>query len=117
MTMNTTMTTDGDDDDDGDEDDEKLTIILLFRLQLCMLTKQMDNSSLYVKFSAETEFFSCDNCCKRWYVTFNRVECSPVPLEQIDPLWETITDQSDTTVPWKGYADIAGMGNLHRPNY
>ncbi len=25
----------------------------------------------------------CDNCCKRWFFTFDGVECTPVPIDAV----------------------------------
>eukprot|EP00111_Clytia_hemisphaerica_P008010 TCONS_00023280-protein len=27
--------------------------------------------------------FNCNNCCKRWFVTFDGHECAPVPIDGI----------------------------------
>ena len=27
--------------------------------------------------------YNCNNCCKRWYVTFDGQECSPVPIDGV----------------------------------
>ena len=28
--------------------------------------------------------YRCNYCCKRWFVTFNSVECSPVPIDVVE---------------------------------
>ena len=42
--------------------------------------------------------YNCDSCCKRWFVTFDDRECSPVPID-------------GSVFIWKG----KGTKNLHRP--
>ena len=43
--------------------------------------------------------WSCDNCCKRWFVTFNGAECTPVPVDVVVYM----------------YNEDGKLGNLHRP--
>ena len=43
--------------------------------------------------------FGCNSCCKRWFVTFNGAECTPVPIDVL------VRVQNED---WK-------WGNLHRP--
>ena len=27
--------------------------------------------------------YNCNKCCKRWFVTFNGLECTPVPIDVV----------------------------------
>ena len=27
--------------------------------------------------------YGCNGCCKRWFVTFNGIECTPVPIDVV----------------------------------
>ena len=38
--------------------------------------KKYPDTSLHVYFSGNLRIASCDNCCSRWYFTFNGTECS-----------------------------------------
>ena len=52
-------------------------------LQSCSIYKQKTDSALYVAFGANMGITGCDSCCKRWYFTFNNVECSPITIDGI----------------------------------
>ena len=38
--------------------------------------KKYPETSLHVYFAGNLRIASCDNCCSRWYFTFNGTECS-----------------------------------------
>ena len=41
-----------------------------------------------VEFDGDFRVAGCTQCCKRWYFTFNGVECSnPVTIDAIDAIW------------------------------
>ncbi len=33
--------------------------------------------------ASDMRIASCDNCCKRWFITFDGTECSPVPIDGV----------------------------------
>ncbi|XP_072021043.1 collagen triple helix repeat-containing protein 1-like [Amphiura filiformis] len=47
----------------------------------CTITKQKSDSALYVTYGANMRVYGCHGCCKRWYITFNGAECSPIPID------------------------------------
>jgi len=50
----------------------------------CLFNKNFSDTSLHVYWTGVLRIYSCDNCCKRWYFTFNGAECSgPVPIDGI----------------------------------
>ncbi|XP_078368065.1 collagen triple helix repeat-containing protein 1-like [Oculina patagonica] len=50
----------------------------------CMFTKNFSDTSLHVYWTGVLRIASCDNCCKRWYFTFNGAECAaPLPVDGI----------------------------------
>ena len=67
-------------------------------IKSCSFKKKNSNTSLRVVVSSNMRVYSCDVCCKRWYVAFNGKECSPVPIDGVVYMWKG-----------KGTAD------LHRP--
>ncbi|XP_066923446.1 collagen triple helix repeat-containing protein 1-like [Clytia hemisphaerica] len=52
-------------------------------IQKCNMKKSSAITYLKVIISVNTKVDYCNKCCKRWYVTFNGVECSPVPIDII----------------------------------
>ena len=38
--------------------------------------KNFTNTALHVYFAGNLRIYGCDNCCSRWYFTFNGAECS-----------------------------------------
>ena len=52
-------------------------------IKSCSFKKKHANTSLKVVVSSDMRVAYCDNCCKRWYVTFNGKECSPFPIDGI----------------------------------
>ncbi|XP_078368080.1 uncharacterized protein LOC144651892 isoform X1 [Oculina patagonica] len=50
----------------------------------CVFTKNFSDTSLHVYWSGALRITSCDDCCKRWYFTFNGAECAaPLTIEGI----------------------------------
>ena len=41
----------------------------------CVLNKRHSNSSLRVFYGGNLRIYNCNDCCKRWYFTFNGAEC------------------------------------------
>jgi len=41
----------------------------------CTFTKHAQDTALKVEYNGDLRIASCLNCCKRWYFTFNGVEC------------------------------------------
>ena len=57
--------------------------------QECTFEKTSENSSLRVYFSGQLRIYNCDNCCKRWYFTFNDTECSsPAAIDAVVYMWK-----------------------------
>ena len=47
-----------------------------------MLSKNFSDTSLHVYWTGVLRVQGCDNCCKRWYFTFNGAECAaPLPID------------------------------------
>ena len=44
--------------------------------QECIFKKLSDNTALRVFWTGALRIYNCDNCCSRWYFTFNGAECS-----------------------------------------
>ena len=51
-------------------------VFLFIFLQECIFKKTSDNIALRVFWSGALRICNCDNCCSRWYFTFNGAECS-----------------------------------------
>ena len=45
-------------------------------LQDCQFTKTKDDTALRVVYQGNLYLGGCNNCCKRWFITFNGAECS-----------------------------------------
>ncbi|XP_066019443.1 collagen triple helix repeat-containing protein 1-like [Pocillopora verrucosa] len=51
-------------------------------IQNCDFMKNFTDTSLHVYFAGNLRITGCDNCCSRWYFTFNGAECSsPGPID------------------------------------
>lgn len=51
-------------------------------LQECDFVKLRDDSYLRVVYMGNIRIQGCTNCCKRWYFTFNKAECTdPAPID------------------------------------
>ena len=53
-----------------------MLIFSVFSSQECIFKKMSDNTALRVFWSGNLRIANCDNCCRRWYFTFNGAECS-----------------------------------------
>jgi len=49
----------------------------------CLFKKNSIKSYLKVVVSSNMRIVNCDNCCKRWFVTFDGKECTPVPIDGV----------------------------------
>jgi len=65
----------------------------------CEFKKRSSGTYLNVKISSAMRIHACNGCCKRWFVTFDGTECSPVPIDVI-----VYMENED-----------GKYGNLHRP--
>lgn len=80
----------------------------LFSPEDCVFVKKADETALKVEFDGDFRVDFCESCCKRWYFTFNGVECSiPAPIEGIDAIHQNhgrtdtnIHKQSDWRILW-----------------
>ena len=53
-------------------------------LQDCVFTKNFSDTALHVYWTGVLRIHGCNNCCKRWYFTFNGAECSaPLPIDGV----------------------------------
>ncbi|XP_078367936.1 collagen triple helix repeat-containing protein 1-like isoform X4 [Oculina patagonica] len=51
-------------------------------IQNCEFMKNFTDTSLHVYFAGNLRIAGCDDCCSRWYFTFNGAECSsPGPID------------------------------------
>ena len=49
-----------------------------------MFTKRHTNTTLHVYWDGTLRISGCNDCCKRWYFTFNGAECSgPMPIDGV----------------------------------
>ena len=63
-----------------------LSFLLFF--QDCVFVKESKETALKVEFYGDFRVAYCTRCCKRWYFTFNGVECAnPATIEAIDAIW------------------------------
>ena len=61
-----------------------ICLSLLQILQECNFKKNSDDTSLRVFYNGVLSIFNCNDCCKRWYFTFNGAECSaPLPIDGV----------------------------------
>ena len=67
----------------------------------CKIVSSLKKSSdtvLKVEFDGDFRVAFCKRCCKRWYFTFNGIECAkPAPIEGIDAIWRN-HGRTDTNV-------------------
>ncbi len=51
--------------------------------------KNFTDTALHVYFAGNLRIHGCDDCCSRWYFTFNGAECSsPGPIEGAVYMWQ-----------------------------
>ena len=53
-------------------------------LQDCQFIKTKDDTALLVVYQGNLYLGGCNNCYKRWFITFNSAECSgPLPIDAV----------------------------------
>ena len=80
-------------------------------LQDCVFYKRKDDTALRVVYQGNI-YLLCNNCCKRWFITFNGAECSgPLP---IDVAWYMASSSQVTHKPGaiEGYCDNIHKGKI-----
>ena len=85
-------------------------------LQDCVFVKKSSDTVLKVEFDGDFRVAFCKRCCKRWYFTFNGIECAkPAPIEGIDAIWRN-HGRTDTNVHKHsqigGYCEGIGSGTV-----
>ena len=81
----------------------KLLIFLILFSKECIFKKMSDNTGLRVFWNGVLRLEGCDNCCRRWYFTFNGAECSaPAAIDG---------------VVYIRYGSGSRHKNLHRPRH
>ena len=81
-----------------------------------MFVKKNQDTALKVEYDGDFRICCCLNCCKRWYFTFNGLECSnPMTIEAIDTII-TNHGRTDTNVHKHsqigGYCEGIGKGTV-----
>lgn len=64
--------------------DVSTSVAFYFNIQTCSIHKQASQSALHVTFNGNMKIYcpSTSPCCRRYFFTFNGVECShPAPIE------------------------------------
>jgi len=82
----------------------------------CVFVKKVDRTALKVEFDGDFRIAYCLSCCKRWFFTFNGVECSkPITIEGLDAILAN-HGRKDTNVHKHshigGYCDGIGRGTV-----
>ncbi|XP_027053841.1 collagen triple helix repeat-containing protein 1-like [Pocillopora damicornis] len=82
----------------------------------CVFVKKSSDTVLKVEFDGDFRVAFCKRCCKRWYFTFNGIECAkPAPIEGIDAIWRN-HGRTDTNVHKHsqigGYCEGIGSGTV-----
>ena len=81
-------------------------------LQDCQFTKIKDDTALRVVYQGNFYLY-CNNCCKRWFITFNGAECSgPLPIDVV--LWVSKHVGYEERKPGsiEGYCDNIRKGKI-----
>ena len=81
-------------------------------VQDCVFDKRKDDTALRVVYQGNIYLAGCNNCCKRWFITFNGAECSgPLP---IDVVWWIPSSSERTHKPGaiEGYCDNIHKGRI-----
>jgi len=61
-----------------------IEFLIYFGAQECFFNKLASNTALKVEFSGDYRICCCLDCCKRWYFTFNGVECvNPLAIDGV----------------------------------
>ena len=53
-----------------------MPILYVLSSQKCIFKKVSHNTGMRVFWTGNLRLDNCDNCCSRWYFTFNDTECS-----------------------------------------
>ena len=61
-----------------------MLLCIFLSIQNCKFQKKSISSYLKVTISSNLRIYNCNNCCKRWFVTFNGAECSPIPIDAVE---------------------------------
>jgi len=78
--------------------------------------KKNQDTALKVEYDGDFRICCCLKCCKRWYFTFNGVECSkPITIEAIDVIY-TNHGRTDRNIHKHsqigGYCEGIGKGTV-----
>ena len=78
--------------------------------------KKDQDTALKVEYDGDFQICCCVGCCKRWYFTFNGVECSkPLTIEAIDVIGSN-HGKTDTNIHKHsqigGYCEGIGKGTV-----
>ena len=78
--------------------------------------KKNQDTALKVEYDGDFRVAYCTSCCKRWYFTFNGIECSnPITIEAIDVIYKN-HGRTDTNVHKHsqigGYCEGIGKGTV-----
>jgi len=77
----------------------------------CVFDKRKDDTAVRVVYQGNF-YLNCNNCCKRWFITFNGAECSgPLP---IDVAWWMPSNSQTSHRPGsiEGYCDNIHKGKI-----
>jgi len=82
----------------------------------CVFVKKDQDTALKVEYDGDFRICCCVHCCKRWYFTFNGVECSkPITIEAIDVIYAN-HGKTDTNIHKHsqigGYCEGIGKGTI-----
>ena len=83
----------------------------LYILKDCVFDKKKDDTALRVVYQGNF-YLNCNNCCKRWFITFNGAECSgPLPIGVV---WWMASDSQTSHIPGaiEGYCDNIHKGKI-----
>ncbi|CAH3132549.1 unnamed protein product, partial [Porites lobata] len=78
----------------------------------CQFTKTNDDTALRVVYQGKVNVGGCNNCCKRWFITFNGAECSgPLPIDVV--LWIRNKDEDNHRPGFiEGYCNNIHKGKI-----
>jgi len=76
----------------------------------CLFTKNFSDTALHVAWTGALRNYKCTGCCKRWYFTFNGVECSaPLPIDGVVFMWQGNTQNLHRVRHIEGHCN-----NIHK---
>ncbi|CAH3188908.1 unnamed protein product, partial [Porites lobata] len=78
----------------------------------CQFAKTNDDTALRVVYQGNVAVGGCNNCCKRWFITFNGAECSgPLPIDAV--LWIRNKDEDNHRPGFiEGYCNNIHKGKI-----